>query len=119
MPHQTQVHKLLHLAPGLHVVLVDVGLGVRAAGGYITMRRMKVREWPVHQIEVEVLHAKVKKRLATRIDDIVFMVLVVPQLGSNPNLFALDTALNNRFERNSDFGFISRSEEHTSELQSP
>ena len=76
--HQAHVHQLFHLAPGLHVALMNVGLGVGAARGNIAVRRMEVGKRPMDQVEIEILEAKVGKRLAAGGDDIVFAVLVIP-----------------------------------------
>ena len=62
--HQPEVHKLLHLAPCLHEVRVDVWPGVGAARGDIAMRRMEVREGPVDEVEVEIIESKIGKRFA-------------------------------------------------------
>ena len=83
------VHQLLHLAPRLHVVFVDVGPGVGRCASHVAAGRMKVRERPVHQIEIQVVEPQVGERLAAGGDHIGFGVLVVPQLRGDPEFLAL------------------------------
>jgi len=59
MAHQAHVDQLLHLAPGLHVVFVDVRLGLGTARGHVTLRRMKIRKRPVNKIQIKIVQAKI------------------------------------------------------------
>ena len=92
MAHQAQIHQLFHLAPGLHEVLVDVGLGVGTARAHVAAGRMEIGKRPVDQVHVQVIEPQVGERLAARGDHIDFGVLVVPQLGGDPEFLALDAA---------------------------
>ena len=104
--HQSEVDELLHLAPRLHVIFVDVGLGVRAAGTDVAARRMEVGEGPVDQVHVQVVELQVGQRLAEGRDDVAFGMLVVPELAGDPKLFARDAAGNNLAQGDSDAVFV-------------
>ena len=106
VPHQAHVHQFFHLAPGLHVVLVDVGLGVGAARGHVAARRMEIRKRPMHQVKIQVVEAQIGKRLAAGGDHVVLAVLVVPELRRDPKVFALDSAAENLLNRCADLGLI-------------
>ena len=56
---ETFVHELLQLAPGREVGLMDVRFRVRCARGHVHPRSMDVGEWPVDQIEVQVVEAEI------------------------------------------------------------
>ena len=45
----------IHLPPGLHEVLMDVRLGIRAARIHVAAGRMKVRERPVDEVKIDIL----------------------------------------------------------------
>ena len=107
MPDELQIDQLFHRAPGLHVVLMNVGLGVRAARADVATRRMVIGERPMHEEHVEIIETQVGERLAARGDHVLFSVLVVPYLRGDPELLALDPAPDDRFERGADGVLVS------------
>src|SRR2546425_2868133 len=68
---------------------MDVRLRVPATGRYIATRWMEIWEGPVDQVEVQVIKPQICERLATGSDDVIFAMLVIPQLRSDPQLLAL------------------------------
>jgi hypothetical protein len=94
------------LAPGAHVALVNVGDGVGVAGADIAMRRMMVGKRPVNEIEVEIVELEVTKRLLAGGDYVLFSVLVVPELGRDPELFTLDAGTHDELKRLTDQVFV-------------
>ena len=96
------VDQLLHLAPGLHVVGVDVGLCVRAARGHVAAGRMEIRKRPVDEEEIEIFEPQVGERLAARGDHVFLAVHVVPQLRGDPELVARNAVAHHRLERGAD-----------------
>ena len=58
--NQPQVDQFLHLSPGLHEFGVDVGFRLLAARRYITPWGMEIREWPMHQVEVQITESQVR-----------------------------------------------------------
>src|ERR1039458_1829023 len=104
--HQSHVDQFFHLAPGLHVVFVDVWLGVCAAQTNIAARWMEVWKGPMNEVEVEVVEAQIGERLAARSDHLILAVFVVPKLRSNPEVFALDAAAKDLLECGANLCFI-------------
>ena len=58
------------------------------------------------EIEVEVVEAQVGERLAAGSDDVVLAVLVVPQLGGDPELFAFDSSAEDLLKGGADGAFV-------------
>ena len=56
----------------------------------------------MHEVEVEIVETQVGERLAARGDDVLFGVLVVPQLRGDPDLLALDPAADDLLKRSAD-----------------
>ena len=65
-------------SPGVHVVVVDVGFGVGAAGRDVTVRRVEVGKGPVDEVEIEVVELEIAEGLFAGGDGVV--VAVVPDL---------------------------------------
>src|ERR1035438_785338 len=107
MAHKSHVNQFFHFAPGLHVALVDVRLGVRASRSHITVWRMEVRKGPMDQVQIEVLQAKVCERLAARGNYIVLAVFVVPQLRGDPEILPPDASPQDGLQRPAHFSFVS------------
>ena len=59
MADKTCLDQLFELAPGLHEILVNVGLRVRVVEIHVATGRMKIREGPVDEIEVEIVELEV------------------------------------------------------------
>ena len=107
VPDQPAVDQLLHRAPGLHEVRMDVGPGVRAARRHVATGRVEVRKGPVHQEQVESVETQVGERLLARGDYVLFAMLVVPQLRCDPKFLPFDAAADDRFERRADRSLVS------------
>ena len=104
--HQSQIHKLFHLPPRLHVVGVDVGAGIGTARADVASRRVEIGERPVHQVHVQVVELQVGQRLAAGRDDVRLGVLVVPKLAGDPKLLARDAARHDLTQGEADAVFI-------------
>ena len=63
---------------------MDVGNRVGIARADVAMWRMMIGKRPVDEIEIEIVELKVAKGLFAGWNYILFGVLVVPELGSNP-----------------------------------
>ena len=95
---EAPVDELFKLAPGTHIALVYVGDGVGIASADVAMGRMVVGERPVDEIEVKVVELEVAQGLFAGGDDVIFVMLVVPELGGDPELFALDAGAHDLLE---------------------
>jgi hypothetical protein len=101
-----EIHQLFHLPPGAHEILVDVGPRVRAARFHGASGRMEVGKRPVDQVHVEVVEPQVGERLPAGRDHVALGMLVVPELGDDPQIFAPQAAAERRGERVSDTRFV-------------
>src|SRR6185312_2201540 len=95
MTNQALIDKFLHLPPRIHELCMDIRLGVLAAGTHVTTRRVKIGKRPVHEIKIQIPKSEVSKGLLARWDHVIFAVLVIPQLRRDPQLFAVNTTVQN------------------------
>ena len=84
MAHQPQINQILQLPPRLHVILVDIRLARAGRARTLDPRRMIIGERPVDQVQVEIVQLQVFERLLAGGDNLLFGVLVVPQLRGDP-----------------------------------
>ena len=89
MSNQLPLDQHFHPAPSLHVALMNVGLGVRAARRHVAARRVEVWERPMHEEQIKIVETQVGQRFLARSDHVVFAVLVVPQFRCDPEFLAL------------------------------
>ena len=106
MANQTALMQFFHGGPGFHVISVDVRPGILAARGNIAARRMKIWKRPMDEIEVEIIEPQIGERLLAGGDHVLRGVLVVPELGGNPQLLPLDARGHHFSQRAADLSFI-------------
>lgn len=89
---QALAHQLLHGAPRVQDVHgAEQHLAVGALGGEVVT--VLESRGPVHQVQVDVVQAQVRQRLAAGPLHRVRVVRVVPELGADVDVLALDDAL--------------------------
>ena len=106
MPYQAQLDRPLQLSPGRQVALGIERSRMRIARSDIDARRMMVREWPVDQIQVQVVEAQVGQRAPERRQDVVGRMPIVPQLGRDPELVACHAARLDALEGDADLSLV-------------
>ena len=107
VPHKAALNQLLHASPGLHVIGVDVGLGIFAPGRDVTTRWMEVGKRPMDKVQIEIVELEISQGFLAGSNHILFAMLVVPKLGGDPQFFSLDAGLHYFNEGLSDLSFIS------------
>ena len=85
------VDQLFHLAQVFMEFLVDVGFRVRVVVVWRAPGRVKIREGPIDEVKVQVIELQVGQGLLAGWD-ILLGVLVVPELGGDPQVIAADAA---------------------------
>src|ERR1035441_5391175 len=93
--NQAPFDQFLHSSPCFHVISMDVRLGIFVASSNITTWRVKIRERPMNKVQIKITEPQIRQRLFAGGNNIFESVLVIPDLGSKPQLLALNTAGNN------------------------
>src|SRR5581483_4456339 len=86
--NEPKVDQFLHFSPGFQEFSVEVWLRLLAARGYITPGWMEVREWPMHQVQIQIAESQIRERLSTGSDHLLFAMFVIPQFRGDPELLA-------------------------------
>ena len=101
VPHQTQIHHLLHPLPRFHqrhvrinvlttVGIVNVLVAVPAPHVQVgTNVYMTKRHGPVHQIQIEIIQTKIGKGLAESLLDVLAFVKRTGQFGNDKEIGSL------------------------------
>ena len=86
VPDKPCVDELFKFVPEGHELFVDIGAGRSSPARDVAVRFVRIREWPVHEVEVQVVESQVGKRLFERFRADAGGMPVVPQLARNPQL---------------------------------
>ena len=55
MLDQSHLYQYFQLTPGLHEILMDIGLGIRAPRRHVTTGSMVIGKGPVDEVQIQVI----------------------------------------------------------------